>query len=59
MMRLMRLIDLFCINHEIFIIEKIIALLKEMAIMSYCKHKNIAQILAIYFYSKEELVWII
>ena len=36
-----------------------IALLKEMAIMCYCEHKNIAKILAIYFHSKETLVWII
>ena len=29
-----------------------------MAIMCYCEHQNIAKILAIYFHSKEELVWI-
>ena len=44
------------INFKILEIEKIIALLKEMAIMCYCEHKNIAKILAIYFHSKEELV---
>eukprot|EP00828_Plagiopyla_frontata_P002971 TRINITY_DN10704_c0_g2_i1.p1 TRINITY_DN10704_c0_g2~~TRINITY_DN10704_c0_g2_i1.p1 ORF type:complete len:240 (-),score=41.46 TRINITY_DN10704_c0_g2_i1:75-794(-) len=45
-------------NERNFLVTQIIALLKEMAIMSYCDHINIAKIRAIYFDPKQ-FVWIV
>ena len=36
-----------------------LALLKEMAILSYCNNKNIGNILGIYFNPQDRKVWII
>ena len=42
-----------------FLPQELIALRKELSIMSYCKHKSIGNILAIHFDSKNPIVWII